>query len=403
MKLFKSLIFGLCLLVVPCFAQNPQQQNSTGTISATTSNCNATLINTTSCIVLPLAKDSASATFAISGSYTGTLNFEVTVNGVTSSLSVTPQAGGAAVISTTGTGTWQVGVVASSTVQVRASALSGGTPSVTIQSSTAPLPSGGGSGTVTSVSGTANQIDIATGTTTPVVSIDSALQLPGTLSSAQAGAASTPAATFTGAPFTGGTGTTTVPLFYLNSGVAPTSWSTSGTVFGITDPVGFSGNALDIHSSGGGSLMSLSSAGAITTFGGYNAGGVISTSGNIAFATLTSTGQNSNGFCRANGTAANPSVASCSTAAAGMFSCATNASGGTCQVNTTRITASSTVLITQDAADGGASQLNVTCNTASDLPTTTPILESKSAGVSFTINVGTISTNPACFEFLIVN
>ena len=41
--------------------------------------------------------------------------------------------------------------------------------------------SGGGSGTVTSVSGTANQIDVATGTTTPVLSLDNAITLPGSL------------------------------------------------------------------------------------------------------------------------------------------------------------------------------------------------------------------------------
>lgn len=37
---------------------------------------------------------------------------------------------------------------------------------------------GGGGGTVTSVTGTANQIDVATGTTTPVISLDPALILP---------------------------------------------------------------------------------------------------------------------------------------------------------------------------------------------------------------------------------
>jgi len=40
---------------------------------------------------------------------------------------------------------------------------------------------GGGAGTVTSVSGTANQIDVATGTTTPVISLDPAITLPGTI------------------------------------------------------------------------------------------------------------------------------------------------------------------------------------------------------------------------------
>lgn len=108
-------------------------------------------------------------------------------------------------------------------------------------------------------------------------------------------------------------------------------------------------------------------------------------------------------FCKANGTAANPSVVSCGANPAGMISCATNASTGTCQVNTTIVTANSQIFITQNAADGGASQLNVTCNTASTLPGAAPILASKSAGASFTLNMGTITTNPACFEYIIVN
>lgn len=40
---------------------------------------------------------------------------------------------------------------------------------------------GGGSGTVTNVTGTTNQIDVATGTTTPVISLDPAINLPGSL------------------------------------------------------------------------------------------------------------------------------------------------------------------------------------------------------------------------------
>jgi hypothetical protein len=116
-----------------------------------------------------------------------------------------------------------------------------------------------------------------------------------------------------------------------------------------------------------------------------------------------STVYQTNANCAANGTAANPSVVSCSAAAAGMFSCATNASTGTCQINTTAVTANSEISITQDAADGGASQLNVTCNTGNVLSATAPILASKSAGTSFTINLGTVTTNPACFEYIIMN
>lgn len=107
--------------------------------------------------------------------------------------------------------------------------------------------------------------------------------------------------------------------------------------------------------------------------------------------------------CAANGSAANPSIVACSAASAGMFSCATAASTGTCQVNTTAVTANSEITITQDAADGGAGQLNVTCNTGNVLSATAPVLASKNSGVSFTINLGTVTTNPACFEYTIKN
>lgn len=107
--------------------------------------------------------------------------------------------------------------------------------------------------------------------------------------------------------------------------------------------------------------------------------------------------------CAANGSAANPSIAACGSAAAGMFSCATAASTGTCQVNTTAVTANSEITITQDAADGGAGQLNTTCETTNSLPSTAPILLSKNPGTSFTLTMGTITTNPACFEYTIKN
>lgn len=111
----------------------------------------------------------------------------------------------------------------------------------------------------------------------------------------------------------------------------------------------------------------------------------------------------SNTNCKAVGSAANPSIAACGSAIAGMFSCSTSATAGTCQVNTTAVTANSEVLIIQDDADGGSGQLNVTCNTAVTLPAAAPTLAAKSTGASFTINLGTVSVNPACYEYMIVN
>ena len=122
-------------------------------------------------------------------------------------------------------------------------------------------PAGGGSGTVTSVSGTTNQIDVATGTTTPVISLDPAFQF----SSTAAGALTTAPFLFTGNPVTGGSGTTTVPLYYFNGGTAPTTWSTNGTYLGVNAVSGFTGNFLDFHVNGASSVFNISSIGALSS------------------------------------------------------------------------------------------------------------------------------------------
>jgi hypothetical protein len=105
--------------------------------------------------------------------------------------------------------------------------------------------------------------------------------------------------------------------------------------------------------------------------------------------------------CSATGTAANPSVASCGAAAAGSFSCATNASTGTCVVNTTAVTANSEIFITQRSDTTTGTRLGVTCNAT--LTTAIPEITAVTAATSFTINLGTITTNPECFSYMIVN
>lgn len=142
MKFFKSLIFGLFLLAAPVFAQNPVQNISTGSITTTDTSC--TLANSTACVVLPLPNNNRSfSVITVSGTWTGTLNFIGTNAGLpfSSSLSVAPQAGGAAVTTATANGTWTVPVPALTVVGVYASSMSG-TALVTITSSTA---AGGGS------------------------------------------------------------------------------------------------------------------------------------------------------------------------------------------------------------------------------------------------------------------
>ena len=72
-----------------------------------------------------------------------------------------------------------------------------------------------------------------------------------------AGAASTPALSITGAPYTGGSTTTNFPQFYMNDGTGPTTFSATGTEIGINAPSGFTGNLEDYHINGGPSVFAV--------------------------------------------------------------------------------------------------------------------------------------------------
>lgn len=105
--------------------------------------------------------------------------------------------------------------------------------------------------------------------------------------------------------------------------------------------------------------------------------------------------------CAATGSAANPSVAACGSSVAGSFSCATTASTGTCVVNTTAVTASSEIFVTQRSDTTTGTTLGVTCNAT--LSTAITEITAVTAATSFTINLGTVTTNPECFSYFIVN
>lgn len=171
--------------------------------------------------------------------------------------------------------------------------------------------------------------------------------------------------------------------FYTPAGV--TQINAAGT-----SPIYFNGNQ------DGGGLGSTG--GAAFQSGGASPTTVatIDGAGNGTFLTL-----NTNTKCAAVGTSASPSVVSCSAAAAGHFSCATNASAATCTINTTAATVNSTILVDSVGATSIGTLLGVTCNTA---PSAEPTIKltAQSAG-SFSINPGTFITNPACFEYAIIN
>jgi hypothetical protein len=189
------------------------------------------------------------------------------------------------------------------------------------------------------------------------------------------GAASTPAAEYTGTPFSGGTGTTTMPYWYYNcsGSTAPTTFSTSGTIYGVNTCSGFTGNIFDFYLNGT-EEFTLNRAGSITL------------AGNIAgrsFGTTTN--------CSST---ASPAV--CGGSPSG--SVVVPVSGATLVVDTSAVTANSQIHLTFDSSLG--SRLGAICNTAIQQPT----VSARTAGISFTITLPTtVATNPVCISYTIIN
>jgi hypothetical protein len=135
----KVVLFLLLITALPVFAQ---QNFATGTISSSGTDCSTA----TNCVILDLAKNTGGVSINVSGSsFSGTLQFEATVDGSTwVALGAIPAATGTAVTSTTATGVWSVNVSGLNRVRVRASALTANAV-VTIQASTASASRGSGS------------------------------------------------------------------------------------------------------------------------------------------------------------------------------------------------------------------------------------------------------------------
>lgn len=127
---------------------------------------------------------------------------------------------------------------------------------------------------------------VNTGTSGAVVLLaNGANVLSGAQTNSTASAASTSADIYTGAIFTGGSGTTTFPHILLQptSATAATTWSTSGTALGINAATGFAGNFLDFRVAGA-SLFGLSAAGAITASSTITGASLVSNGNTLAAA-----------------------------------------------------------------------------------------------------------------------
>lgn len=96
---------------------------------------------------------------------------------------------------------------------------------------------------------------------------------------ASSGAASFSPLSISGSVFTGGSGTTTFPLVYINSGAAPTTFATTGTLLGFNAPSGYAGVFIDFMTNGAASLHQINSAGAM-----FNRGFAVTSSSAVSYA-----------------------------------------------------------------------------------------------------------------------
>src|SRR5207248_1946730 len=92
----------------------------------------------TNCVLLPLPSGAASANVVLSGTFSATVQFELSADGVTFvAANALPQPSGTAVSSATATGTWAIPLAGMTFLRARCSAFTSGTIGAYLQSSQA--------------------------------------------------------------------------------------------------------------------------------------------------------------------------------------------------------------------------------------------------------------------------
>lgn len=171
----KRLLFLLVLAVLPVsgFA-------ASAIITTNGSDCSVS----TRCLVVSLPQDKGGATLTLSGTWTGTMQFEATGDGgiTWSSVNVLPLNSTTAVTSSTSNGTWQVNMSGFTGIRIRSSASMTGSAVATITPSAASFAQRvtGGSGGIGNANYTGTQNVLAKGDATAHTLIDSSCTDDGT-------------------------------------------------------------------------------------------------------------------------------------------------------------------------------------------------------------------------------
>lgn len=201
---------------------------------------------------------------------------------------------------------------------------------------------------------------------------------------------SNPNTSTTGAVTTFKNGTVDIPFIRVNiSGLTG-----SGTIWGVlygykTGYTGGSGSGSNCPQGASGDVQYYVSA---ANCGGD--AGLVYTAGSQSLAVGGTT--TSKAYATATNCADSAGAAACGSAAAGAF--VVDVSSSSTVVSTTAVTADSEILVSFDAGLG--TRLGITCNSV--VPPSY-FVSARTAGASFTLTSSAPMTNPACFEYLVVN
>lgn len=414
----KLLLIPILLLAFSAHAQQKQNLTAQSTVCQTAA----------SCLAVPVLQYQGGATFTLTGTFSGTVQFEASGDGGTTwvALNVTPSNSSTAVSSATTAGTWQANVVGYTNVRERVSTYSSGTVVASIVVSTVSARGGsGGGGAPVSLTATSPIVVAPSPTTgTGVISCptcttsaptlnqvlnptaDKTFAMPDSIVSFKnTGAAfnydgelelAPNVSTFKITYGPDALGESAGIVFNSTVGSLATKWSIiSNEAFDDLHSFSLSDNS-GSHKW----YMKQGATGAIYfQQSGGNVGIGVDPAGSPAsklevVGTTTSTGYATTTNC-ANG--ATPAV--CAAAASGAVAIPTGVNP-TLVVNTSAVTASSRIFL---AIDESLTIAATTCNTT--LSTLVqPVVTARSAGVSFTIQIGsTLATNPACVSYFLVN
>lgn len=142
----RKLIISVCLLAalcIPAFGQQLENSKQGSLFAGTACTVNGACVT----LRLPLGAASGSVTAVVNGSFSGTVSFEASVDGINYvAIPGAPAATGVAVTTVTGAGTWRFSTSAFRFLRVRASTFASGRLDVFLLGSTAHLQIGATTG-----------------------------------------------------------------------------------------------------------------------------------------------------------------------------------------------------------------------------------------------------------------